>query len=83
MTTMFDQDEWPVPAWTADDPLVEPASCGQPAVRVVATYPPGARACPETVTVELNSSAAATLGLDIRSAVHALATVAAVAGSAR
>lgn len=46
-----------------------------PAVRIVATYPVNIVGCPECVTVELNDRAASTLGLDIRQAVHALASV--------
>jgi hypothetical protein len=46
-----------------------------PTVHILATYPPGVPGCPDSMTVDLNIAADTTLGLDIRAAVQALASV--------
>lgn len=46
-----------------------------PTVRITATYPSNVVGCPEVVTVDLNVANGPTLGMDIRAAVQALASV--------
>lgn len=57
------------------DPYQAEAVSAPPTVRITASYPGNIVGCPEVVTVDLNDTAASTLGLDIRSTIQALAAV--------